>query len=448
MVTDGHDPQMIHMMDNSLMIVYLDSNDYVCARTSTPTIGNYDDLVWTDNGRIALDTNVSHMKIKKVVHQGIYGFWSSLTYHKFVVKSIPFALSDFVEDGTISINADTPVSSLSLTVNNTSNLKMGDFRMCVTPFCKLSLNLFMGSSGPYPMGTFYSDRVQGKREEFKLSVSARNTIGKLLKDQTFDDTRSFQTGTTLNNLGLIMDMAGVKDYFIASFPTDDSANWNMKFDKDTYILDGLNAIIELMHAYDWQIAETGTGVVGIGPSTDTRFDVPGYYSFVRNETCWSCDVSEDDQDVYSKVCITVEGDDTVAEKTFYTVLKPHQYYQIPSHKTLFATVPRGTSDARVASYAAQISSTMEKSGRVETFAGIFTPQLTKGDTVMVIDDPGVESIVGTVTEVEHHFGKSGYYTEFTVDGGGRIGKPMLSTFIDQISKSQKADAATKVTISS
>lgn len=48
----------------------------------------------------------------------------------------------------------------------------------------------------------------------KVSVSARNAIGKLLKEQTFDENTTFEAGALIDNMTAIMELAGVEDYFV------------------------------------------------------------------------------------------------------------------------------------------------------------------------------------------------------------------------------------------
>ena len=72
------------------------------------------------------------------------------------------------------------------------------------------------------------------------------------------------------------------------------------------------------------------------------------------------------------------------------------------------------------------------SGRIESFVGIFTPQLIIGDEIELVETNGKHSKTGTVTSVRHKFGKGGFITEFTVDSSGRKGKALLKDYVSQI----------------
>ena len=81
----------------------------------------------------------------------------------------------------------------------------------------------------------------------------------------------------------------------------------------------------------------------------------------------------------------------------------------------------------------ELAESLAISGRLESFVGVFTPQLTLGDEVHIIDENDDEEIVGTITDVTHNFGKGGFYTSFSVDSGGRKAKARLSDLIGKAS---------------
>lgn len=433
----GHAPQAVHMMDNTMHVFYLDGAGNICSINAAPPLGQYDSLTWVDAGRMTADRTVSNPRLKKVAHHGAYGFWSSPdTYgsgrHRFIMYALPFDLTAVQYDGSIETSNDSPVTQLSFSAANIQGALMGRYRLAVTPFSRFDLSFRSGSSADYPMGRYFSDRVQGKREEYKISVTARNTTGKLLKEQTFDEHTTF-SGNLRDTFIAILELAGVEEYFVA----DTSISMGLKFDPDCSFLDGLNYVIKLLSG--WQIAETAAGTIGIGPTSDARFDQPATYTFIRNATCWSCDASMDDADTYSRLCVKRENkgsDGQVDNPTLiYRELAPHEAWTLPGHKTLYVTVPSGTTDAQMASYADELAARLPNVGIVETFAGIFTPQLTIGDQAEVVENDGGSSIVGTVTSVQHNFGRSGFYTTFTVDSGGMLGKPMLKDYISSLTNS-------------
>ena len=172
-------------------------------------------------------------------------------------------------------------------------------------------------------------------------------------------------------------------------------------------------------------------MVGIGHFTDARFDQPTTYQFERDKNCWSYSSEYSDENTYARVCILCKE----PENGLYIDLDPHRLWPIPEHRTLYITVPDGTTTAEMESYAAELAERIALSGRVETFAGRFTPQMVIGDAVAMVDGD-ISEYLGTVTNVKHTMGSNGFYTEFTVDSGGRKGKPMLKDYVAQLSGSK------------
>jgi hypothetical protein len=99
---------------------------------------------------------------------------------------------------------------------------------------------------------------------------------------------------------------------------------------------------------------------------------------------------------------------------------------------MVVTVPNGTGSAELAAYGDELAKLIAMSGRVESFVGIFTPQLIIGDEIELIETNGRHSKTGTVTSVRHRFGRGGFITEFVVDSSGRKGKALLKDYVSQI----------------
>lgn len=179
----------------------------------------------------------------------------------------------------------------------------------------------------------------------------------------------------------------------------------------------------------WKIGETLDGVIGVARYDDARFDQPSVYRFILNKTCWKYTTEYTDEQTYSRLCVYCKEPET---RQYYD-LPYHKLWPMPLHRTLFAKVPDGTDAATMQTYAQSLMDGISESGRTETFAGRFTPQMVIGDQIELLDGVEVE-VIGTVTTVRHTLGKSGFYTEFTVDSGGRKGRLTLSDYVSQIGR--------------
>lgn len=419
----GFSPQAIHMMDNGIQLIYLTADGTVRGTEAFPALGLYDSLSFTEKGRISADMGVTKPSLKKVAHYGAYGFWCADAMHKFVMYMLPTDVSHTLLNGSISYSKGSPISQFSINLQNAGGELVGRYRSIIAPNTKLELYFSLGGSAELSLGQFYIDRVSIGYPEQSISVTARNAIGKLLKEQTFNEDVSFTAATLQENLTAILTLAEVENFFVA----DPQKSWKLTFESQTALLDGVQNVIQLLPG--WQISENTDGTVGIGPVSDGRFEQPSTYIFERDKTCWSYDVEYDDEQTVCKICIACKE----PANTVFRQLPPHKWWVSPPNKTLYITVPDGTSLADMNAYADELTDSVAVSGRIESFAGIFTPHMLIGDAVELLEPNGSHSMIGTVTSVKHNIGRNGFYTEFTVDSGGRKGKPFLKDFVSQIS---------------
>lgn len=424
----GSSPQVLHMMDNGFRVIYLNNSNNVCGKVAFPKLGLYNDLSWKDKGRMSPDESVSYPQLKKVAHFGGYGFWSCDSNHKFVMYMLPTDISHTVLDGNITLSKDTSVTSASFNLQNINGYLLKKGRSIVAPNAKLEVYISLGNSEEILLGIFFIDRVSTSIPKNELSVSARNSIGKLLKEQTFDENYTFNKGSLQLNLEEILRLAEIEDFFVG----DSGKTWSLNYEPQTTLLDGITEVIKLLN--NWQIAENADGVVGISRSDDARFDLASTYEFERDKTCFEYSTEYSDENTYSKICVSCKE----PQNSIVVDLPPHKLWVTPSHKTLYVNVPDGTSLSELTEYANNLAISISNSGRIETFVSKFTPQMVIGDEVRMEGE-----ILGTVTNVKHNIGNKGFYTEFSVDSSGRKGKPLLKDYLSQITGGK---SSSKVTI--
>ena len=429
----GHFPQCVHDPDGLLRIIYLTEENLVYCREAEPVLGIYDALFFTDIGQISPDTQVSQPSLKKVAHHGAFGFWSSAGDHKFVIYMMPTDISKAFLDGSASFSAGSEVSSLSASFINVHGELLNRYRALVTPGTKLEIYFSIGGSDETPLGVFYVDRANISYPDCNLTVSGRNAVGKLLKEQTFDEHTVFDEGTLHDNVSAILQYAGIEDFFVGDAETGEK----LEFDPDTTLQEGINYAISL--ASNWKLGETLDGRVGVANKNDARFDPPTVYTFERDHTCWSYSIEFDDSDAASRVCVYSEGeneDDPVVRA--YVNVTFNKWWAQPTHRTTHVKTVNGATLAQVTQLANTLAEALSVSGRVETFAGLFTPQLTIGDEVRLIDEHGAIETIGAVTDIKHSFGKSGFYTSFSADSGGRKGRTTLKDLINTVASYPEA----------
>ena len=419
----GHYPAAVHMMDNGFRIFYVTDAGIVRGLECFPALGLYDNLAWRDRGRMSPDTTVSHMKLKKIAHHGAYGFWSAMGDHRFVMYMLSTDVSKYLVKGTLTITKDSAVSSASFTLQNVKQLLLTRDRSALAPNAYIALHFSMGSSPETPLGKWYIDKVTAKTPGGDVTVSARNGIGKYLKEQSFDEHTTWTEGGFTDNIKGILEYAGVEDFFVG----DAFKDWALQYEPDATLLKGIEDLVKLFPF--WKIGETLDGVVGVARYDDARFDQPSVYRFVLDENCWKCATEYTDEQTYSRLCVYCKE----PENRLYYDLPYHRLWPMPLHRTLFAKVPDGTDVSTMQTYAQTLMDGIAESGRTETYTGRFTPQMVIGDQIELQNGVDVE-MVGTVTSIRHTLGKSGFYTEFTVDSGGRKGRLTLSDYVSQIGR--------------
>jgi hypothetical protein len=209
-IGQGQYPQAIHSNDNLLRVFYLGSDGVIRARNADPVLGLYADLVFTDKGRASPDDNISYPSLKRVAHYGGYGFWSAEGDHRFVMFMMPTDISKALVDGSTTFSTGSEVSSMSCSLLNIRGELLNRYRALVTPGTKMEIYFSLGNSGEIPIGIFYIDRANVSYPEEKVSVSARNAIGKLLKEQTFNEDTTFEEGSLIDNMTAVLQLAEVE----------------------------------------------------------------------------------------------------------------------------------------------------------------------------------------------------------------------------------------------
>lgn len=429
----GHSPQLVHYNDNRLRVIFLTDEHTASCREALPTLGLYGGLTFTDRGRCSPDYDISLPSMKRVAHYGAFGYWSSAEAHRFVIYMMPTEISKALVDGSTQFSVGSEVSSMSCNFQNIRGELLNRNRALLTPGASVEIYFSLGDSPEISIGTFYIDRANATYPDGAISISARNSIGKLLKEQRFDQDTEFNSGSAQDNLKAILEMAGLNRYFVG----DCNQPWGMRFAPEMTLLDGLKRIVAMLP--DWKIGEAPDGTVGIAAATDPRFEQAEVFSFQRDRTCWSYSIDYDDSDAAAKVCVYTEATQETPAIRVYREVKYNRWWVQPSHRTLYVKATTGASEAEVTQMADELAQTLAIAGKQESFVGLFTPQLLVGDEVELIDEYGDSEGIGMVTDVTHNFGRGGFFTSFTVDSGGRKGKARLSDLIGKASETTPKD---------
>ena len=446
----GSQPQAIHTPENIVQVLYVGDGGRICAKDASTPMGAWADREFSPSYLVCTDVDIEHMKLKYVSASSIFVVWKNdagegetvpyqegVTHtvrHRLAVWAMRQNLSKFLESGTIELRDDDPVARISVEFGNVHQYVSNEIDSIVSPGAQLRLFFRSGDSDPYPMGRYYVDRSQMSATGGTTGASGRSIIGKMLKDQTFDEENVFSKANLQQTFEAVLNAFGVADYWVGATSFD----VGMSFPPD---MDGLTGMEELLKTVrNWQIREGMDGQVGIGFTTDARFDQPQTYVFQRGTDVFSREITRDDMPAYGRVCVyrPAEG----ANPAVYKYHAVEARFPMATKKTLYVSIAQGTAELAMEEYAAELAGLLSHVGVIETFVGPLRPQLMPRDVARIIAGPA-SKLVGGITTVRHTFGKQGFMTEFTVDSGSRVGRTKISDYIARISGQQTSSGQVK-----
>ncbi len=418
-IADGHNPAAWHSPDQIAQVYYTDAGGRIQAVDTETEYGDFADRIFSLPHLAGPDANVKHLTLAYLPRMNLWALWRAGDRHRLAVFILKQETNKYLSDGTMDFRQDDPGVSLSLTLENPAGIIAAEDATETPPGTRISIFFQSGSSGRYPLGIYYLDRISTKTGDPLVQLSARNATGKLLKDQTFDEDRTFD-GRTDAILADILDAASMINYRIE--PNTDQIT--AEFPPNMSYFDGIQAILSTIP--DWQMREDVSGTIVIGSSSFV-FN-PGNYVFSRGRDCFSREVIRDDRETYSRVCV---HDREFTVMAFRDVTFP-EGWNLPRRKTLYVEAPEGTTQAKANTLATHLAGRLGHVGTMETFNSPFRPHLQPGDQA-TITEGNKSTVLGVITAVGLQFGRQGFYTEFTVDSGGVVKKPMIRDLIEQIS---------------
>lgn len=431
---EGNFPDFVQFEKTEGELFFLD-NGLMYGIPSSRLNGDFSNPTWLAPVNVGPegDQNMSRLEIKTIAGFGIVGSYKTDTAQKLLIYEYMIEMDRYMESGSIKHSMDTPISAFTLNLENPidenpehqGNAAISEESSLLSPGSKVSFEFSMGDSEPYHMGSFYVDRSSFTLLNETITVDGRNIIGKALNDQTFDEDNTYSYNILNETLKSILSKANISNDEILVENTSVYAGY--QFDVNMTYLEG---ILEILKALDnWKIEELVDGTVVIGSNSYTGFVRNSSYVFRRDKDIFTRGIIRDDQEAYRKVCVHT-GDFSIK---VYREVETYSGWNLQANKTLYVNVPDGTSLTDAQSYAEQIANNLQYVGKIESFTGPFRPQITIGDEAVIVGENGSVTL-GQITEITHRFGKNGFYTDFTVDSGGRLGKGRLSDYIARITR--------------
>lgn len=437
-VGQGESPDFIQFPKTEGQLFYL-ANEELYGKPTEKLHGEFSSPIWLDPIMVSPDDTIKQLELQILQGFGIVGSYRTSNAHKLLIYEFAFEMENYLESGTIKHSMDTPITSFTLSLENPinenpeykGNVAISEESSLLSPGSKVEFELIMGDSEPYPMGTFYVDRSNFTLLSETISVDGRNIIGKALNDQSFDEDNSYPYKLVHGILKDILFGANISSDEM--FVENTGVYSGYQFASNMSYLEGLNEILKALD--NWQIKELVDGTVVVGSLNYAGFTRNSSYVFRRDKDIFGRSIVRDDQEAYRRVCVH-NRDFSIR---VYKDVQTYAGWNLQANKTLYINVPEGTSLTDAESYANQISDTLQYVGKIESFTGPFRPQLILGDEAVIINIDGSTSL-GLITEITHRFGKGGFYTDFTVDSGGKLGKGRLSDYIGRITKDRSSSS--------
>lgn len=510
-VGSGVQPNAIHTPENIVQVIYAGENGVIYSTEASTPYGDWSSLEFATPYMVCDDVNVEYLKLKYIA-SSIFAVWKNdaedgevVPYQagvdhnyrqRFAVWATRNNISGYLSDGSIELSLNDPVARMNITFDNPDYILSHEEDSILSPGTKVILFFKSGDSEHYIMGRYFVDKNDMDVSEPTTNIEGRNGIGKLLKDQTFNESGFYPRQNLKTLIESVIDKASVTDYWI----TDTAIERGMKFPPDMNFMDGITELLNT--APPWKMQESLSGTMGFGPQNDSNFPQPSTYSFLRDTDVFSRSISRDDQDAYARVCIKAEGVSSATSGTvsvdvlnirpdpstnnpplgvlsrndvitiihdlgngwlkmsygdipegyvwaayvsiskttkgdFYAYANVNFKFVMGKNKTLHVTAAKDTSAEDAQAYANQLASLVGSSGVIESFSGPFRPYLWPGDNAKIIGK--TTKLLGVITSIRHKFGKSGFFTEFTVDSGMIAGKTKISDYINKITKSKSSE---------
>lgn len=440
-LSNGKFPDVLHFFDNEAQVLFLRNGELFGKTTDTP-LGKWSDRIFEEEIKIAIDKNIENLELSSISEFGAFGSYKTGNTHKLIIYEIQIDIGDYLNSGSIKYTTSSPIVTFSLNLENPKNTNpeyKGDNVLIsesfshLHPGSKIVFKLQMGDSEEYEMGSFYVDRSSYSILSENVGVDGRNLIGKALKEQSFDNDNTLSLDTLTEIIKSILLDANINPYKILVENT--SIKSGFSFQPNMELLAGLDEVFKA--TLNWKIEELTDGTIVVGNPNYAGFTKRDRFEFYRDKDIFSREITRDDIDSYRNVCV---HDKDFNIKVFKDVIA-YVGWSLKSKKTLYVEVPEGTSIIDAADYANELANRLANIGKVETFTGPFKPYILIGDEAMIISKDRSEAL-GLITEINHRFGKQGFFTDFTVDSGGTATNGRLVDYINQITKEKKISSRT------
>ena len=379
---------------------------------------------------ILSETGYGLLDIEHQHNGAVYGVAQHGADVVFLIYEYMADVSTWLLSGSWQLQPDNPIKAGSIKLSNADIRRFEDSAYTLfSPGNRLWFQFRSGDSDVYDLGLFYIESSPYAELAKDFTFKGRNALGFFLSSQTFDERVSY-SGTLSEVFTQLLVDAGVPEQLIVVQYNETTVSFVFS-DSDTY-LKGLQKACEQV---DWYLDDLPDGKIVVGNESFIKslVSTTGVYSFDRGKDVISRSVERSADGVYSRVCVRRKGSDPLS---LYSDVPFFDGWFIGNHRTYYNDVPESTLQADMERILTQLVEGLQYSGITEKFESPFRPWLQTGDVAIVTGGDGPR-IVGIITDIQHEFGSSGYFTSFVVTSGGTISNPdnpaiVASRYIGQI----------------
>jgi hypothetical protein len=335
-------------------------------------------------------------------------------------------ISPAITDGRVSETLDSPIASLSLSVDNVAPELFEDPFTLFLPGARISVAASVGDSLPYPIGMYYIDEIAYDAWAETVSVAARNACGFLLNDEETSPSVWVLPGGAYppwtdfyeSILG-----ARVKKSVYQSEAAPEVLELILNGGQ---IASRLRLVQNMNEFTGWRIREGPDGTVYVGPPEYIGGYLPNTnYFFERGSEVFSRKTRKSADGVKTIVAMHYEYTDPMYPDLPVKGTQTAPVFTDPrwniAGRYLEMDAPPGYRAASAQSHANDIARWLVFTGITEEFVSPLRPHLLCGDIAAIYDEGEVvATTLGVITSITHRFGKSGCSTSFAVSSGGAV----------------------------
>ena len=328
------------------------------------------------------------------------------------------------------LQVDNPITQINATLKNIDDSLYTSDASLFAPSSVMKLGVSYGDSSLVNLGTAYIDEASIQRGGPTVSLSGRNKTGVYLNDQSFGDDVEL-TDTPSLIVEAIMTKFGLEDDYDCDLSADGTfESPNIITMQVTAKMTGLDALETLGKLLSddrlnkhWKFEETCDGYIVVGYDEFRSEYIPkNYYTFNGRSDVFVQNVDKCIDGVYSKVRCT--GTTKKGKEIAYTAnVKNFRFWDVGDSRIYHADPIEGIEKDELKKYAKALAQQLKQAGRVITYRMSLRPQILIGDVANITDGTDEDEEpkqLGYITEINHHLGAGGYFTDFTLTSGGQI----------------------------